>query len=617
MAHASVTPASDSTRSSTSGLNPAVTDGFVAAPVRLLSTAARLRERPAYYVRTDQGWQPSTWRDYASQVRCAARALLSMGVQKGDAVAILSFNRPEWSVAAFAAMSVGAIPVGIYWTASSKDIDYILNHCKAPVLVVEDMARFDKAAPCLATSPHLRHVVMMGKTLPPHQPKVMSWDDFMAQGHLGLEAALERCLASLSPEDIGSLIYTSGTTGPSKAVVLSHGNLSWTALALTRAFGASEHDRILSYLPFAHIAEQMGCLHNQACMGFTVYFARSMEELGDHLKEVRPTIFFGVPRVWEKMQTAIESKLHHASGVKALMARWAMGVGRQWHQQVLAGQQPGAWLAWQRTLADKLVYGKVKEALGFSQSRLLISGAAPIAPDNLLFFTGLDLVVRELYGQSEACGPTSLSTEGHTRIGSVGKPLPGSQVRVADDGEILVRGPQVFQGYAQQPEATKETLVDGWLYSGDLGHIDADGFIYITGRKKDLIITSGGKNISPANIEADLMDAGLIEHAVVCGDGRNYLTALLTLDAQVLAEFAQEHGLGSTELHNHPRVLDAIQHAIDHVNTHHARVAHIRKFTVLREPMTIEGGELTATMKVKRKVVIDRHQVLIDQLYRD
>ncbi|HET6789003.1 MAG TPA: AMP-binding protein, partial [Aquabacterium sp.] len=376
--------------------HPAVLEDFVAAPLRLMATATRLGDRPAYYIRTQDGWQASTWRDYASQVRCAARALLSMGVQKGDSVAILSFNRPEWSVAAFAAMSVGAIPVGIYWTASSKDIDYILNHCQAPVLVVEDLARFDKVAPCLPNAPHLRQVVMMGQSVPPDQAQVINWGDFMAMGHLGLEAALERCLGDIGPQDIGSLIYTSGTTGPSKAVVLSHGNLSWTALALTRAFRATEHDRILSYLPFAHIAEQMGCMHNQACIGFTVYFARSMEELGDHLKEVRPTIFFGVPRVWEKMQAAIESKLQQAQGIKAVMARWAMGVGREWHARTLAGRAPGAWLDLQRGVAQKLVYGKVKAALGFDQSHLLISGAAPIAPDNLRFFTGLDLVIREL-----------------------------------------------------------------------------------------------------------------------------------------------------------------------------------------------------------------------------
>ncbi|MES2091696.1 MAG: AMP-binding protein, partial [Pseudomonadota bacterium] len=394
------------------------------------------------------------------------------------------------------------------------------------------------------------------------------------------------------------------------------GNLSWTSSALTQAFGANEDDRLISYLPFAHIAEQLGCMHNQAYAGFAVYFARTMEELGDHLKEVRPTIFFGVPRVWEKMQTAIEGKLQQASGPKAWMARWALDVGQRWHALDLDGHAPGAWLTWQKRLANRLVYRKVKAALGFDQARMLISGAAPIAPDNLRFFTGLDLVVRELYGQSEACGPSSVSTPGHTRIGSVGKPLPGTQVRIAEDGEILVRGPHIFQGYAGQREATAEAMAGDWLRSGDLGHVDAQGYVYITGRKKDLIITSGGKNISPANIEAALMDVAMIEHAVVCGDGRHFLTALLTLDQQVLAEFAGIHGLSAPGLHEHPQVLAALQQAIDEVNSHLARVAHIRKFTVLPDTFTVDGGELTATMKVKRKVVMDRHQRVIDALYQ-
>jgi len=263
------------------------------------------------------------------------------------------------------------------------------------------------------------------------------------------------------------------------------------------------------------------------------------------------------------------------------------------------------------------VHDKVKAALGFDRARLLISGAAPIAPDKLRFFTGLDLVVRELYGQSEACGPSTLSLEGQTRLGSVGKALPGTEIRIDEDGEVLIRGPHIFQGYGGQPEATREALDNGWLRSGDLGHIDADGYLFITGRKKDLIITSGGKNVSPGNIEAALMDTPLIEHAVACGDGRHYLTALLTLDPQALAAFAQAKALPEPlhALYDHPEVRKALQAAVDQVNEQQARVAHIRKFAVLRQSFTIEGGELTATMKVKRKVVIDRNQAVISGLY--
>lgn len=590
--------------------------GFVAAPVRLLATSRRLGAHPAYQVRTAEGWQATSWQDYGDQVRQAARALLSLGVQPGDAVAILGFNRPEWAAAAFGAMAIGATPAGIYWTSSTKDIEHVLRHSGAPVLLVDEPERLAKVAGCRDQVPTLRHVVMMKAGAAPLQG-TRSWDEFMALGQPAhLEAELEQRLAAIRPEHTGALIYTSGTTGPSKAVVLSHGNLSWTAATLRETVAANETDRVLSYLPFAHIAEQLGCLHNQACSGFTVYYARTMEELGDHLKEVHPTIFFGVPRVWEKMQAAIEDKLKQASGLKATMASWALGVGRQWHALMLEGRQPGPWLRVQKRLASKLVHDKVKVALGFDQARLLISGAAPIAPDKLRFFTGLDLIVRELYGQSEACGPSTLSLHGQTRLGSVGKALPGTQIRIADDGEILIRGPHIFQGYGGQPEATAEALDGEWLRSGDLGHIDADGYVFITGRKKDLIITSGGKNVSPGNIEAALMDTPLVEHAVACGDGRHFLTALVTLDPVALAAFAQQHGLpAGSDLHAHPKVLQALQAAVDHVNEQQARVAHIRKFAVLRQPLTIEGGELTATMKVKRKVVIDRQQQVIDGLY--
>ncbi|MDO9234503.1 MAG: AMP-dependent synthetase/ligase [Aquabacterium sp.] len=593
---------------------------FESAPAKLFQTATKLGQHPAYWEREDTGWKATSWTSYADEVRTAARALLALGVERGDAVAILSFNCPAWSITAFAAMSIGAIPVGIYWTSPSTDIEYVLNHCKAPVLIVEDTPRLAKVDACMNNLMHLRSIIRIkGEPSASTSKTALTWQSFMTLGRSDQAAiqnqTISKRLSAITPTDTGTLIYTSGTTGPSKAVVLSHGNIWWTATTMIGMFHADEHDRLLSYLPLAHIAEQLGSMHNQAYTGFSVYFARSIDMLGEHLKEVKPTIFFGVPRVWEKMQAAIEGKLSNATGFKAKMATWAMDVGRRWHELDMEGRPTGPWLAIQKSLAQRLVYRKVQEALGFDQARLLSTGAAAISPDSLRFFAGLNIVVRELYGQSEACGPSTISLPNETRVGSVGKPLPGTQIRVADDGELFVRGPHVFQGYLGQPNATAQTMQDGWLMTGDLGHIDEDGFVYITGRKKDLIITSGGKNISPANIEAALMDCHLIEFAVVCGDGRHYLTALITLEMPTLLEFARKHGLSDVDLHAHPLVLEAIQQGIDHVNDKQARVAHIRKFVVLTEPFTIEGGELTATLKVKRKVVLDRHQALIQSLY--
>ncbi|MBK6294215.1 MAG: long-chain fatty acid--CoA ligase [Rhodoferax sp.] len=592
---------------------------FVCTPQRLLQTAQRLGGAAAYHVRGEQGWQATNWTDYAQQVQCAARALVALGVKPGDAVCVLGFNRPEWIIMDQAAMMVGAVAAGIYWTSAASEVSYIIDHSGCSVLLAENDAQWAKVAQCRAELPRLRRVVMMrGATA--DDDLQLAWNDFMALGEPQHQAEVDRRLAALRPDDLGTLIYTSGTTGAPKAVMLSHGNLSWTSVVLSAAFGANPADRLISYLPLAHVAEQLGAIHNHVNAGYALYFARSIESLGEHLAEVRPTIFFGVPRVWEKMHVGIANKLASATGVKARLAHWALTVGQRWHAGLLAGKPAGVALRVQKALASRLVHQKVQKALGLDQARLMISAAAPIAPENLQFFTGLDLLIREVYGQSEDCGPTSISLAGSTRIGAVGKPLAGTQVRVADDGEILVRGPHVFQGYMGRPEDTAATLVDGWLHSGDLGHFDEDGYLYVSGRKKDLLITSGGKNISPANIEAALMDLPLVEHAVVCGDGRHFLSALLTLKPDVLQQFLERAALVAMPLEQacrHPLVLAELQAGIDHVNQHQARVAWIRKFTVLAEPLSIEAGALTATMKIKRKVVIERYRDQVEAMYRD
>ncbi|MES2071188.1 MAG: long-chain fatty acid--CoA ligase [Pseudomonadota bacterium] len=592
----------------------AASPDFISPPARFLASARRLGSKPAYFIRDQTAWQPTSWSDYAEQVQAAARALIALGVQKGDAVCILGFNRPEWVIMDIAAMMVGAVAAGIYWTSASEEIEYIVNHSGCSVMLVENDAQYAKLAERKHQLEKLQHVVLMRGTVP-SQPGQIGWEQFLAMGTPAYAEQLAQRIAAIQPQDLGTLIYTSGTTGPSKAVMLSHNNLCWASSALCGAVDVTQNDRMISYLPLAHIAEQLGSIHNHIYLGYPVYFANSMESLGEHLREIKPTIFFGVPRVWEKMHATIAAKLAAATGVKSILARWAQHTGRRWHALELAGQKPGAFLNWQKQTAEKLVYSKIKAALGFQHARILISAAAPIALENLEFFSGLDLVIREVYGQSEDCGPTSISAPGHTRLGSVGKPLAGSEVKIAADGEILVRGPHVFQGYLRRPEETAETLQDGWLHSGDLGHFDSDGFLYVTGRKKDLLITSGGKNISPANIEAALMSTPMIEHAIVCGDGKHFLTALLTLKTDAVSAFAKEHALQDGNLAQHPQVLAEVQRSIDETNVHHARAAAIRKFTILNNQLSVDSGELTATMKIKRKTVIERNKMVVDKMY--
>lgn len=585
-------------------------------PHCLLATAARIPDRPAYFVRGEQQWEPTPWRSLLQTVQRAARALVALGVQPHESVCILGFNRPEWLVMDHAAMMVGATSAGIYWTSASAEVEYILNHSRAPLLLLEDAGQLAKIARRDDCLPHLKSVVCMGRE---RLPRTLSWEDFLALGDGAMAASLQlevdRRLAALQLSDLGSLIYTSGTTGHPKAVMLSHGNLAWTAQSLNAIYGINESGRLISYLPMAHVAEKVGAIHAPARAGNAIYFAKAIDQLLDHMKEVRPTVYFGVPRLWEKMYARLSEKIGAAQGLKARLARWAMEVSRRWHDERLAGREPGAGLALQMSWARGLVLHKVHRALGLDQAALLLSSAAPISPEILKFFFSLDLPVRELYGQSEVCGPTTLNLAGATRVGSVGRPIPGLSLRIADDGEVLVKSPGVFQGYAGDAAATAEALQGGWLHSGDLGRVDEDGYLFITGRKKDLIITSGGKNISPANLESDLMGQPLIEHAVVVGEGRHFLAALLTLKADELQAFADREGLPREGLEQHPALLAAVQAQVDAVNTRHARVGSIRKFAVIPGSFSIDAGQLTPTLKLRRKAVIDAHRALVESLY--
>jgi long-chain acyl-CoA synthetase len=587
-----------------------------ATPRNLIATAKRLGDASAYFVRAGDGWQSRSWRQFLEEVRTAACALVALGVQPGERICILGGNRPQWLIMDHAAMMIGAVGAGIYWTSAAPEVEYILGHSQAPLVLLETAAQADQVAGRRNATPALRYLIAM-EGVP--GPGAMAWGDFLALGSQpdapALRAEVDRRLAAIEPQHLGALIYTSGTTGHPKAVMLTHGNLAWVADTLVKLLAMHEHDRQLSYLPMAHIAERVMTTHAPARGGTAVYFSRGMEQLLDDLREVRPTIFFGVPRVWEKMRAALGAKLAAASGAKGHLVRWATTVARRCHESALEGKAAGAALELQLALARRLMLRKIQAALGLDAARLLLSGAAPIATEHLRFFLGVDLVVRELYGQSEDCGPTTVSTPGATRIGAVGKALPGLQLRIGADGEILVRSPSVFAGYLGQPEATADTIHDGWLHSGDLGRLDADGFLYITGRKKDLIITSGGKNISPANLEADLMDCALIEYAVVVGEGRHFLSALLTLKPDAVRSFAATNGIAPEGLLRDPALLAALQEQIDVVNARHARVAAIRRYAVIEGNFSI-GGYLTATMKLRRQAVIDAHRDVVDAMYR-
>lgn len=581
---------------------------------------------PAYHVKKGGSWKATNWKTYVEQTRTAARALITLGVgrkhgngasDEASCVCILGFNRPEWCIFDLAAMMAGAVPAGIYTTCSPPEVAYIVGHTDAKVVLVEDVDQWKKIEAERDNLPKLEKVVLMEGAGEVDDDMVLTWEEFNKLADDTSDEVLQEHIDSLQEDTLATLIYTSGTTGPPKGVMLSHKNLAWTAQCAIDMVETGPSDCSVSYLPLSHIAEQMFTLHVPATCGAHVYFAESIQKVADNFKEVQPTVLFAVPRIWEKFYAGVTDKLSQATGLKAKLVGWAQDTGKQVNALKNRGEEPAGWLGMKYNFFNNKVYSKLKEALGLSRARVCVSGAAPISSEILEFFSGLDINIREVYGQSEDTGPTSFNLPGKTKIGSVGPPIPGGEVKIASDDEILVRGPHVFMGYYKNQEATDETLIDGWLHSGDLGKIDSDGYLHITGRKKDLIITAGGKNIAPKNIESAMKDLNLIGEAVVIGDRRKYLSCLVSLDPEKAEEFAKEHGIDVAKLHESPQVRGIIQEHVDKVNSELARVEQIKKFTVVERPFSIEGGELTPTLKVKRAKVNEHYADDIEGMYED
>jgi long-chain acyl-CoA synthetase len=582
----------------------------------VLARSAERPDAPAYVAREPDGWRATSWREYGAQVREAARAMIRLGLAPGDTVSILGFNRPEWLVFNVGAMAVGGIPAGIYTTSSPAECAHILQHARSSLLLVEDDAQLEMILPLRAECPDLRQVITMRGAGASDDPRVMSWEAFIARAEgVGGEVVDER-LDALNADDLATLIYTSGTTGPPKGVMLSHDNLVWTSRQAIDLLELGPDEVGLSYLPLSHVAEQMLSIHIPTLLGSAIYFAESLERLRDNLLEVRPTYFFGVPRVWEKFHAGVEAKLARASRGKAKLVAWARRAGRTAVQARNEGCSLGAWASLRHAVADRLVLGKLRAALGLDRAHITVTGAAPISSDVLEFFADFGLPIIEVYGQSEGTGVTAVNHAGRTRFGSVGPAYPGVGVRIAEDGEVLLKGRNVFSGYFEDPEATAKTLVDGWLHSGDLGRVDEDGFYWITGRKKDILITAGGKNISPAQIERLLTDHGLIANAVVIGDGRPYLTALVSLDREEAERLvARRESRPGTRVHESEAVRATVQRIVDVANTHLARVSQVKKFGILERALSVAAGELTPTLKVKRDVVTERYANQIEEMY--
>ena len=579
----------------------------------LLPLAARqYGEAPAIRYKEDGVWVSRSFAQVQETVRALALGLIDLGVQRGDKVSILANTRPEWTYFDFGALSAGAVVVPIYQTNSPEECQYVLENSDAKVVVVEDEEQLKKVRDIRERLPMLEHVVQMSGS----SEDTISIAELEARGAGREVAGWEARWSSVSAEDICTFIYTSGTTGPPKGCIISHGNYRAMLDMVNATSVVQPEDVSYLYLPLAHsfaLLIQFGSFDLGATLA---YWERDPQKILPNLAELKPTYFPSVPRIFEKIYTAARGGMEKEGGLKKAVFDWSIRVGGKMREAERSGGQPGFLLRKQYEFADKRVLSKIRGLFG-GRLRLAVSGAAPINPEILRFFDAAGVLVLEGWGMTETSTAATISTPDDFKVGTIGKPFPGCEVRIADDGEILVKGANVFQGYYKNEEATRETIVDGWLHTGDIGEIDPEGFIKITGRKKDIIITAGGKNITPANLEAEIKQHPLVSQCVVVGDRRPYLVALITLDPEEVIAYAHEHGLPEdpAELAANPGIKAAIDAHVEEINQNFARVEQIKKVAILPADLSQESGELTPTLKVKRAVVAAKHEPEIEALY--
>jgi long-chain acyl-CoA synthetase len=569
------------------------------------------RTKPAYLVERDGGWEPVAWAEAATAVEELANGLLALGVRKGDAFGILGQTSLEWALFDFALAHVGAIGAAIYANSSAKDCEYILDHSESVGVLVEDEQQLAKLADYRGRNPRLAQVLTYADL-----DEVRARGREYAAAHPG---ALADITASVSPDDVFTYIYTSGTTGPPKACMIRHRNYYAMACVVDEIddFTMAD-DTMLLYLPLAHNFGRL--MHLQGpYVGFTLAFLPDPLRAAEALKAVKPTLFPSVPRVFEKVHTAVLAKFDDETGAKRKIVDWALRIGRKASERRAAGKSLGPVLGTQHRLADRLVYSKVKANLG-GNFRIGISGGAPLSKEIAEFFHALDVLILEGYGLTECTTAATVNRPSRFRFGTVGPALPGTELRIADDGEVLIKSPTIFAGYYKDEEATREILgEDGWLRSGDIGELDADGFLSITDRKKDIIVTAGGKNVAPQNLENELKASKFVSQALVIGDKRPYCVALITLDEPELVKWAHAHGLKGelslAELSQRDEVRELVEPIVERVNAEHSRYEQIKKFTILKRDFTMADDELTPTLKLKRRICQEHFAPEIAALY--
>ena len=602
---------------------PALVHGHDTLP-RLFRHVVRERGDRVAMREKDLGiWRGISWREYGEQAKRVGLGLVALGLRPRDVVSIVADNSPEWLYTDLGVMSVAGIPNGIYTTDSARQVEYIVNDSGTRFFFAENEEQLDKILEVRDRCPGLVKIFVydMEGLHAFRDEQVMPFAALLELGarydrdHPG---AFDRLVDIAQPDDLAILVYTSGTTGPPKGAMLTHRNILFQLAYADFITPLREGDQQLSFLPLCHVAERTFTVFNPLYTGSTVNFAESIDTVPENIREVAPALFFAVPRIWEKFYSGVALRMRDATWLGRFAYEQAFRIGRRIAEARIAGRPPSAWERLAFRVADFLVLDNVKRSIGLHRARGAATGAAPIAPDLIRWYLALGINMVEVYGQTENTGLATAMPPDRIKLGSVGVARPGTEVRVSPEGEILLKGPHVFKGYYGKPEKTAETVVDGWLHTGDVGTIDAEGFVRITDRMKDIIITAGGKNVTPSEIENQLKFSPYISDAVVIGDRRKFLSCLVMIDHETVAQFAQERNVpfsNFASLCRAPEVQDLIRDEIERVNRQLARVETVKQFRLIEQLLTPEDEELTPTMKLKRTFVNVKYKDLIDGMY--
>ena len=564
-------------------------------------------------------WKEFTWEEYLNKVISVSLGFYELGVREGDKVAIHSENRPEWVFADLAAQTLGSVSVGIYPTSPASEVEYLLSHSEASVLVVEDEEQLDKALEAWDRLEKLQKIIVIDprgvKDL--NDPRIITFEDLINLGDLVVGKSFEEMTKTITSSETAIIVYTSGTTGPPKGAMITHENLRFAAITWGLVYDYRKNDEVLSYLPLCHVAERVISVANAVYHGYVVNFGEDTNSFTEDLREVQPTFFLGVPRVWEKMLAAVQIRSNDATWLKRSLFNFWIKQGGLLLQRRLKNKSnfiDSIWFG----IGWLFVFRSLKKRLGMMRVREALSGAAPIAPQVLEFLMSVGVPVREGYGMTENTAVATIVPTDELYLGSVGKALPLCEVRIAEDGEILTRSEGTFKGYFKNLEATKETIIDGWLHTGDIGHLDEFGHLWITDRKKDIIITAGGKNLSPSEIENRIKISPYVREAMVIGDKRKYLTALIGIESDTVGDWATRQGIPYTtyeDLSSKDEVNELVSMIINDANKDFAQVETVKYFKLIPLELDHEDGQLTATQKVKRAAITEQFADLIESMY--